>query len=196
MYKKISIGVLVFLNFIMLFLLIMPNSNRDSSLQILTQSYIDENQNRFALEKSFDNTYVSDSLFLLTIDEDTLYACDVFKENTLILRYSYLNCNSCIDFEQEMLKKYATKINSVCILATYNNFRNLYLDMREFQLPDLKIKFFLIPIERKLINRIEDINIPYYFCIDQNLKVTNTFIPTKTEPKRTKIYISSMISKY
>lgn len=196
MYKRLTIGILVILNLGIL-LLLLSNKNRNTPVIALEfQSYIDENQNRFALQNSFNNEHLSDSLLLLSIDEDTVYACDVFAKNSLVLRYSFMNCNSCIEFEQEMLKKYASDINSIYILATYENYRNLYLDIHEFQSSELNVEFYLIPIESKPLNQIEDISIPYYFCIDQKLKVTNTFIPTKTEPELTNIYLSSLKSYY
>lgn len=114
----------------------------------------------------------------------------IFKENTIVFRYTSFSCEDCIRAEINTILKNKTKIKRICIIASHTNIKefkayyNQYLDSGM-----INFDFFLLTQRESLNIPLEKKNIPYYFCIDSNLRITNIFIPQKIKQKLSKSYL-------
>ena len=108
------------------------NENCKKELQSQQKRLNDIKQNNYAKfynEQQNENTLLNKDLQLITVNRDTVFAKDLFKTNKLILSYRESNCRTCIDAELAILTKNAQKINNtVCIIASYENFRGVIVE--------------------------------------------------------------------
>lgn len=119
---------------------------------------------------------------------------DVLGEKKLVLRYSELNCDDCIDKQIKYLNKYADSIGceNIILLTNYNNNHH----MQRFRKIN-RIKFEIYNIGKKLNENIRDINLPYLFIIDRcNMRINNMFVPQKELPDQTEKYFYEVYTKY
>lgn len=158
---------------------------------------IEAHQNYFDAEKLNENLKLNKELTLLTIRGDTVLTKDVFKRNSIVFRYSMLNCNNCIETEINILIKNKTLFNEeLCIIAHYKSLRNLNVFYKTFKKRGLSnIKMYLLP-NNDLGIPLEKYNIPYYFHIDSNLTMSNFFVPIAGEPKLSTIYLNHTLKNF
>ena len=110
----------------------------------------------------------------------------------LILRYSELNCHSCVDSQIVKLNEFSKKLEkgNILILAHYKNERDLYLFRKKN------------PTDLKFINigsldiAVEKANTPYYFIIDNDFTAKSVFVPAKELPEQTERYFDVVKRKY
>ena len=110
----------------------------------------------------------------------------------IVLRFTELNCSTCIDEDIELLNKYVNEIgqSNLIIFSTFKNLRSL-LSFKENH--KLKIQIFNIE-ELKL--PIEQANVPYFFWLDSTLTVSNVFIPQKEFPELSEIFFNKSIAVF
>lgn len=92
-----------------------------------------------------------------------------------IFRYSYLNCNVCVDALIPMIKTLAQEIgdDNVIFIATYKNERNLHVFKRINQIRSQIYNIESLPII------LDDINTPYCFVLEKDDTISHVFIPRK-----------------
>jgi hypothetical protein len=106
---------------------------------------------------------------------------------TLIFRYNENNCNICVEEALKPLMEYSAKIGikNILIITSYRNIRTMQIFIRKYA-PGIHV-----------FNSNEDINLPiekwstpYFFLIDNTLKVQLVFIPIKEIQNYTREYLN------
>ncbi|MFY0593725.1 hypothetical protein [Roseivirga sp.] len=112
-----------------------------------------------------------------------------------ILRINDSNCTLCIEAELEDVIFFKSILNDskIAIFATFNSKRSLNLMLKG--LAELNIPVFLIK-DRELNLPIEQINAPYYFSLNQEYIINNSFIPIKGLEAISKSYFKAMADAY
>lgn len=117
------------------------------------------------------------------------------KGPKIVLRYSEINCMSCVDSCLNYLRKYTNLIgvNNIIILASYNR----HNDLISFKRINKLIPFAFYNTNFKALNLpIEDIGIPYFFIIDEKLNCNNIFPIDPEIPEYIDMYFKTIITKY
>lgn len=109
----------------------------------------------------------------------------------LVFRFSELDCNTCIDEQFQLLKKFESEIgkNNIISWGSYSNERNLDILLSN---NGLKLSSYFTPVSRDSKCLIEKANMPYYFLTDKQGVIRNVFVPLTNEPERTKIYLNEV----
>ncbi|MFR8835272.1 hypothetical protein [Bacteroides sp. CG01] len=116
---------------------------------------------------------ILDSEILLVENESKEYILsDIVKEKTLVIRFSQLNCQACIEAIKPLLKK--VNIKQVVFLVTYTNKKFLKEFKKEIDQEDWR--FFQV---NSLYVPVEDLNSPYFFVLDEKMSLNYVFIPHK-----------------
>lgn len=154
-------------------------------------------EQNFIQEKENENLKIDGNLGLIDISGKTVLAKDIIKANSLVLRFSELNCGACIDAEINALIKNKNKIKKDAILiAYYQDKRNLFVFYKDFQKKGLtNFKMYLLP-NNDLHIPLDKLNIPYYFCINSDLTMNNFFIPQKDKPKLSNVYLDCTLKRF
>ena len=147
-------------------------------------------EHNFIREQENENLQLDANSELLDIVGNKVFAKDIFKKNSLVFRFSELNCGDCIDAEIDALIKNKDKIKKdVILIAYYQNPRDLFVFYKEFQKKGL-VNFDMYLSPNKGLGIPLDLqNIPYYFCVNSNLIMNNFFIPQKEKPKLSQVYL-------
>lgn len=192
----IIIIILIVLNSILAYK-IKSNNTEFTTIYSFLNKKLDKNKNEvltfehnFIREEENKNLQLDGNLELLDIAGKTVLAKDVFKTNSLVLRFSELNCGECIDAEIKALLDNKDKIKTdVILIAYYQNPRDLFVFYKEFQKKGLtNIKMYLSP-DKGLAIPLDKQNVPYYFCVNSSLIMNNFFIPQKEKPKLSQVYL-------
>lgn len=119
---------------------------------------------------------------------------DIITGTKLVLRYSELNCNTCIDEQINNLNKISQNlgIENIILLTSYEH----YTYMQKFKKVN-KIKFAIYKIQDELEKDLEDIGLPYYFVLNNsNFRINNTYIGMKEIPELTTTYLKHIKDIY
>ena len=119
-------------------------------------------------ELEYKGDFLSDSLFLTDVNGLKVRLRDIINENKLILRYSELNCQTCIDEQIKNLNIYADSIGADRILLFTNYETDVY--MRRFKKLN-KIKFAIYNMKADANKLLKDIGLPYMFVLSPNKKM-------------------------
>jgi len=111
------------------------------------------------------------------------------NKNLLVLRYTDIHCNTCVDVEVESLQKvFEGKLEHVVILCSYNSEINFIAFRR---LNRLKLQAYRIPHDA--FDWVpEKIDKPYYFMVNADNKASNFYVPSRSYPNLTSNYLHSM----
>ncbi|HCT30765.1 MAG TPA: hypothetical protein DIW31_08520 [Bacteroidales bacterium] len=150
------------------------------------------------LEDAITQSLTSEDLTIrnnITIDNgeaSTLLNNVVGSKPRLILRYSELNCQACIDVQLASLNKLAYKIGkeNIIILASYKAIANMtkFKRINKLDMSIYNVDSIGLPLEKE--------NIPFYFIIDQNKKTKLTFVPYKEFPSLTEKYFELIQNRF
>lgn len=159
--------------------------------------YKDKVTNEFIIGKESENSTLDPLLKLVNLDGDTIFVKDVITKDQIVLRYSVLNCGECVDAEFEVLKKNAELFSGEIVIITYyERIRGLITTYRKLQKMGLtKLKIYLVP-DDKLGIPMDKYNIPSYFHVNKDLKMTNFFIPEKTNAKLSEAYLKLTLRNF
>lgn len=127
-----------------------------------------------------------------------IYGCKkniskIVTDNMLILRYSEMNCDVCVDSLISKLDLYmdSVGIENIALFTTSQN--KGYI--RRFKKVN-KIKFDIYDIGLKLDSVLTDIGVPYFFVLSRNRRVNNMFVPQSEYIDLTDKYLHSIYMKY
>lgn len=111
-------------------------------------------------------------------------------DNMLILRYSEMNCDVCVDSLISKLNLYmdSVGIENIALFTTSQN--KGYI--RRFKKVN-KIKFDIYDIGLKLDSVLTDIGVPYFFVLSRNRRVNNMFVPQSEYIDLTDKYLHSIL---
>lgn len=143
--------------------------------------------NNYAVYENNENGKMIDDIRLTNEKGDTLFLSNLAQQNKIIYRISELHCNSCVVHEFDNLKKSIPSNKNLLILSYYQNPRNLIIFKRINNLKDFEIYNLMDENIQNLI--IDKYGTPYMFIIDKHLKISNLFIPLKTDNQRTIDYL-------
>jgi len=131
---------------------------------------------------------------MITLSGVKVKLVDVFNTRKLVIRYSKLSCNSCVENEFELLKEFVKKIgaNNIVMITDYENTGNLFRFLRINKMEDFDV---YLTQDHELQSVLEFHNMPYYFILDSRLILKSIFIPNKEDNEFTKSYFNS-ITKY
>ena len=152
-----------------------------------------ENLNKKAKIQIENNFFSLDKgIILINMKGDTFKLEDVISDKMLVFRYSMLNCGACIqkEFENINYTKFDKELQrkNIMFIAFYQEIRDLIVTYRSLK---LDIPIYIIS-NNELGMPIEKNNIPFYFAINENLKVNYVFIPERDKNELTLQYLNSI----
>lgn len=141
------------------------------------------------------NNIVLDDFLVVNEQKDTLNISQLVDSEKLIYRFSELHCDVCVINEFKNLKESLTQkeLQNVVILSSYNNLRNLYIFKRINSLKNFEV----YNVVNNVIGNfeIEELGYPYFFCLNRNLIINNSFIPNKNDDQRTINYLNKIFKR-
>lgn len=185
---------------ISLLVYILFNSAKTNLVLREAESFINKlNSEKILVKTLNDMALLSEDLELneITFGEDNEYRnfkTMIGGKSLLILFYTELGCNVCVDSiirnMQNVFKR--NDSSNIVILASYFEERNyvLFKKLNNIQYPIYNIK------SNKLNLPIEENKVPFLFVIDSTLTANCVFIPEKSMPLRTKNYLEIIKRKY
>jgi hypothetical protein len=135
---------------------------------------------------------LSDSLRVTDKDNNTIKIENILNgTKKLIVRYSYLNCNSCVDTVIKYATNFAQKNGNkkISVFADYTNTRDFYLFLR---LNKNNLDIFRTAGH---VSKIDERNVPYMFVLNEDMTISHLFIPHKEYPHLINWYFE-VIEKY
>lgn len=122
---------------------------------------------------------------------------DLFDDKNskiLVCRFSSLNCKECIIYIQQIAKKMSKTlgIGHVVYLGYYPDNRQFNILRNQWGLDGMQVYNTLslmhIPIEKN--------SVPYFFVLSSSLQISSVYVPDRTTPKATEIYLNSINLRY
>jgi hypothetical protein len=180
----VTIFVLIFFNLFLLYrikgYISINDQLYENNLKLISYNSFNENQikilkNYMIIAKYSENISIKKEI--LISNEKGKFKLDKIIDNgfKLVLRYTELNCQSCVDTELSSLQNLANKIGmeKIVILASYKNNEDLikFKRLNKLKLPMYNVDSLSIPLE--------NMNIPFYFICDKEFKTKLVFIPKK-----------------
>jgi hypothetical protein len=125
---------------------------------------------------------------------DSVLLKDLVHKTSFVVKYSYLNCEECINYQINVMKTYIDKIgiDNILILVSYANLRSLSIDKKLY---DYKKNIFYFEDEGFDFT-IENKNEPYFFILDDKMKAKHFFIPRKEMENLTNDYMKMICNKF
>lgn len=197
-FKIAIVSILILCNIFCLLLLIRERQIHDSKISILIDKVSEEkiiseliNEDRFLAFQNEGYT-ISKKLEIINQNGDKIdFASYMSERQYLIFRYSFLNCQPCVDEVLRLLKMSMNEVDSSQILI-FSNYQ-LLNDLKKFRRINkifdevYKVDSLNLPIDK--------LNIPYFFVLGKNMQVSHIFIPQKESPKTTERYLNMVKNK-
>ncbi len=105
-------------------------------------------------------------------------------EKTIVLRFTDLNCSLCYESALKILEKYK-KYENIIIISSFQNTRAFKLFLAQSK---CSLKIFKVDE-----NVLKDLNVPYFFTVDENFTINSFLIHEKKKPKKTIEYLDTVI---
>lgn len=119
---------------------------------------------------------------------------DIMSDNTLVLRYSEIHCDVCIDSIIAKLNLYKDFIGLQNIVLL-TNAKNLNYTKRFRKVN--RICFDIYNVDKALDSVLVDIGMPYLFVYSSgNKRINNMFVPQKEDSRLTDEYLHSILLHY
>ena len=115
------------------------------------------------------------------------------QKQILVCRFSKTNCESCVNFSIQSLRKWVESIGieNVMFLGNYRNNRLFNRTKPLYGIQDMMVyntSAFQIPAE--------ELDYPYFFILDSSLRISNVFVPDKATPNITNKYLKNVLKKF
>lgn len=133
------------------------------------------------------------NLLLYTIDGDSLHLSELLNDDyKLLIRFSQLNCSSCIDDIFEGLRQVVNKFpsNKVILIGTYDNQRVFQAFIKNYSLQ------YSIYYSRNSEDVLKEENIPYCCLINNDRILKNLMIPMKEIPAYSRRYYEIVLNRF
>lgn len=145
-------------------------------------------------ELSFNGRKVDKNRMLADINNKTVRLSDIINSPKLILRYSEMNCDVCIETQIRNLNRLADSVGAgqIVLFLTYRDSKYVkrFMDTH-------RVKFAVYKLDDELASILTDIEMPYYFVLTPGEeRVQCMFIPHKENPELTKSYLSQIKQKF
>ena len=184
-------------NFILNSILVKKINTYKENLEIYKQaSLFDETEMAYL----FSQNLLSSGLVLrnisVTNEKGIKFRLNILFGNNpkFVLRYSEINCMTCVDSSLKYIEKYKKIIGpeNIIVLASYKNQQDLAIFKRvskiEFEIFNTGENTVGLPIEKE--------NTPFMFITNGTLIAQSVFLPEKTMPELTEMYFMTIISRY
>jgi len=196
---------ILIIGFLLFVVYVLFTRNKDSELQLKSRTDIVLKMDGFYNFLKFkdkemylnNGAMISPDLILFDMKGSSLKLSEIIDDNSntpkLIIRYSAMACDICLDEELKIIQDNLTKLGkeNIKILASNHNMRSLIVKQNSLSidLPIYRIEDTGIAFEKNNTNL-------FVFMIDKNYIVNDFFIPEKTLPDLSKDYYSTIIKKY
>jgi hypothetical protein len=197
---KIEIIVLAFTVFCLamtVFYVYKQQNEKIFNAEKLKQQELEQKEiliSNFKLSIENEGILFVDSLKFNDKDGQYISIKDIFSMHKVVFRYSYLNCTSCIDEELKIIKQ---------VLETIGNDGNLCIFVHGVgQKKDIILHLKAVGINLPvyftgavgICTSIEKQILPYYFCLDSNLRISNVFVPVIWNHELSEFYLQKMLA--
>lgn len=145
-------------------------------------------------EMNFNGRVVDMNLTVADINNKTFRLSEVITSPKLILRYSEMNCDVCIETQIRNLNRLADSIGvrQIALFVTYRDSKYIKRFVDTY-----RVKFDVYKLDNELDSTLIDIEMPYYLMLTPSgNRVQCMFIPHKENPELTKYYLSLMKHKF
>lgn len=118
---------------------------------------------------------------------------NLIETNKLILLVSEKHCEICIEAQLENIlkNKNLNSDNIIILIQTFSN-RNVEIFKRKN-----KLKIITLGCEEGIYKFLPDLYEPYYFVLEiPSKRIQSMFIPDKSDPNTTQIYLNGINNKY
>ncbi len=144
----------------------LPNSSCEYFMEELTNKNIVETTNNFEL--------IDQLIELYDLNGNKIQLGDLILGNTLVFRYSVMHCSSCVyEKIQQIDSLYKKGTKNVFVIAHYDNLRNVLIDYKR---NDYSVPFYILP-ENQFLNELDNLKVPQFFLLDNELMINQVFIP-------------------
>ena len=115
------------------------------------------------------------------------------QKQILVCRFSKMHCESCVNFSIQILRKWIDSIGmeNVMFLGNYPNNRIFNRTKSLYGIQDMIVyntSVLQIPAE--------ELGYPYFFVLDNSLRISNVFVPDKATPNITNKYLKNIQKKF
>lgn len=165
-----------------------------TEMLVAEKMYNSVNKNNREFETSYNGKLIPFDSKVLDEDNSTILLRNIIDRYSLVLRFSDLHCNVCIDTIVNSLIKMSndTKNINIILLVTSTDYRYISQFKKRHQ-----IKFPVYRLPEELDNFFTDIDVPYFFVIEKfSMRINSTFVPLKENMDLTDIYFSNIIQTY
>lgn len=145
-------------------------------------------------ELTFNGRAIDMNQTLMNMDNQTVRLSDIISSPKLILRYSEMNCDICIEAQVRNLNRLADSVGvrQIVLFVTYRDSQN----MKRF-IETHRVKFAVYKLDNELASTLADIEMPYYFILTPDEgRVQCMFIPHKENPELMKYYLNQIKRKF
>lgn len=131
-----------------------------------------------------------DSIIALHDINDSSYTIRDISQtgHKLVFRYSFIHCDACVDTLMKLVNKFTDEVgrDKVVILAQYASKR----DYKNFVRIN-NVNNCIYHIQDTLC-KADELSIPYLFVLEDNMTVSNFFMPRKEYPNVTEQYLQAI----
>lgn len=119
---------------------------------------------------------------------------DITKEGKIVLLFSELYCDVCIEAELNNLKKIADSVGFRNIILLVNAVSPRYIPLL---IKKYDLKFKIYQYSKELYKEVPNLEMPCFFVLGSDpIRVQSFFIPQKEEPELTQKYLRTVFSEY
>lgn len=192
-YIKIVIFVIIVIAAFYVSKIIVQNIQLQNAIKVLEEKeYISSD-----IEKKRNLELNSNGIFLDSIpvvyENETKNLFEIIKTNKLVLFISEKHCDICIKAQVENLIENKT-LNPNNIIILIQPFSRHYIEL--FKKKN-KLTNTIYECKENTYKSFPDLYEPYFFIIDiQTQRIQSMFIPDKTDPHATQVYLNNINRKY
>lgn len=185
MAKNIIIAILLIVDICMMIVLLQVNSNNNT---IIRQQYVNQNlayDYRLTLQND-ESRFFPNDIAIEDPQKNQVFIDSIIGNcPKLVIRYSSLNCHTCIDSLVTNAKNLSQILgrDNICIFAKYHSDSDFRVFWRTNN------NYFRIFQAESQITRLDSINKPYMFVLNSNKTISHIFLPHKEIPEMTKWYL-------
>lgn len=200
-----TLGILVILLLLFNAIIVIKYNNEKKKYQILMENFsvlsIKESRQSNTLKKfaifqqNIESGLFPDIKLKEAKGKRIINFSSILKSNdpVLFFRFKETNCDACIQEAMIMLHEIPSSYSpsvKIVILCSYSNVRQFYAfaneEKEEFEVYNVDS----LPL---YIDKLEN---PYFFVMNQDMRIRNIFIPLKDDSQYTKDYLKCVTNKY
>jgi hypothetical protein len=162
------------------------------------QNFVQKEELVANIKMSIENEgeFLLDTLKIKNRNGESISIKEIASRHNVVFRYTTLSCYGCVDEELKNIKQTLENQNNpekLCLLVYSEEYRK-----REV-LVNLKIQDIKLPVyftdSLNIGISVDDNILPYYFCINTDLRISELYIPVIWNPNMSKFYLQQMISR-